>query len=251
MRSRVWGLQLSFLFLVALLPAVAWFIFRWQDQITLTWVSFVRYYRPELLWGGMFYAVFSATWIYFMRRGIFEARVAPYAIIATQVFYELIQAVSTRNFSRIGGAMLLMGLGMVIYRWLEQKVNSAALNPGIHWYEGNRKAWPHAQVTVSVNETEYTAKILRLDRKGLFLMLAEGASLPAASLKKGKSVPLAIRFRDRSLNGQGVLQSLLRTPNPSLGIGLQFLAKDLYHLNEYTALVEQGRAEGLCSGEIG
>jgi len=246
MRFRVWGIKLVQLWTVACVPVLFWFLFRWYEQPEISALSLLRFFQPVLSWALPIYAVFSFVWIFLAKRGFYQARFSFYALIVIQLGFELFSAVADRSFGRIGIGLLLLAILVLIYRWLESRIDSAQINPRIRWFEGEPKALPHLQAKIRIHEAWYEASVRVLDRKGLFLLL-KGWEHGVRELKVKTPLAFELRFRDKTIEGEGKMAALfwnvpLDQPRP--GIGLQFLPKDLYHFSQYTALVESLKGEG-------
>jgi hypothetical protein len=242
MRFRVWGISLVPLLLTAVLPLVFWTFFRWNEQPEVVLGSVFRLYRSSLVWSLPLYFTFSVTWIYLVKRGLFSARFSVYALYLLALVYEFFSAVMDRSFSRLGLGLLMFGSLIAIYRWLEQKIGSAAMNPRISWYEGDAKTLPHLQARVKIQDEWIEAAVRLIDGQGLFLFL-QNWTRPANEIRQKGTMSFELEFRGQKVDGEGSLVSIFAA-HQKPGIGLQFLAKDLYHFSQYTALVESLKGEG-------
>jgi hypothetical protein len=228
------------------LPLLFWTACRWYDQPEVSLASLVRLYSPMLVWAVPVYLVFCGIWIYLIKRGMFRARFSFYGLLMIELMYELFSGVADRNFGRIGLGLLFLGFIVVIYRWLEGRIESAQINPKIEWYEGEPKTLPHLKARVRIEEEWFEAQVRLLDRKGVFLFL-KGWNREKR-LKAKMPLSFELSFRNQTVEGDGRITSWFENEYDQVchspGIGLQFLPKDLYHFSQYTALVESLKGEG-------
>ncbi len=244
MRYRLLGISRLAFAGIALLPMVMWILFRWYDQTEFSLYTLFFVYRDWFLWSLPLYAVWSSIWIFLFRRAWFDARFGYYSIAILEIGYEFYVSMAERNIQRIGIELLLVLLWVGIYLWLERLVASAAYHPQIRWFEGDPKPLP--QLTVRLNSQE--AKVIHCDQKGFFALIQGEVGGKAVEKSVMKSwlnsgpISFEIRFKQWTATGEAKLVSVFQ--GQSLGIGLQFLPKDLYHLSQYTALVENVKGEG-------
>ena len=229
-----------------MIPPAFWVVFRAYVLSDLSWKALFIFYRTALWVGGSIYFLFALAWITLLKRGVFQSRYALYILILIELGYETMSAMMVRDLNRMG-----LGLGLVlimtwVYRWLEQRVKTAHLNPGVKWYEGLPRLLPRVSARVKIKDQEYRAQVRSLDHEGIFLFIEECKREDWKSLRM-KNIEFSLIFRTRQLEGEGRLTSLFmeQDRDEMPGIGLQFSPKDLYHFNQYTALVEELRGEGI------
>ena len=229
MRLRVFGVHRLLLAVYGLFPLLVWSGFH---------VPSMLYRREDAAWATGLGMLFCLGFIYFFRRGAFWIRYGWGGLGLLELLWEIVPAVSERDFASIGGILgaLLIGVAMAI--WLERKVDSAALNPGAFWFEGELKSIPRIRARIRAGEIWVQAKIRRIDEKGLFL-LHEATS----GLRAGQSLEFELEHEGQRVGGEGRVVAFFLDALP--GLGLQFLPKDLYHFQQYTALVRRLRGEGL------
>jgi hypothetical protein len=243
MRFRVWGISLIQLWMTALLPVVFWILFRWHEQSEVSVLSVFRLYRPTLVWAIPVYFLFSLSWIYLVKRGLFTARYALYTVLVASLAFELVSAVGDRSFGRIGLGLIFLLTMVMVYRWLNGKIESAQINPRIEWFEGEPKTLPNLKARIKIQEEWFEATVRSMDQKGVFIFLSQwGKDLK--SFRPRTRVEFEFEFRDKRVEGEGKMTSFFVASQQKPGIGLQFLPKDLYHFSQYTALVESLKGEG-------
>ena len=225
------------------MPVVFWILFRWHEQSDVSVLSVFRLYRPMLTWALPVYFLFSLSWIYLIKRGIFSARYALYSVLIAGLGYELVSAVMDRSFGRIGLGLLLLLMMVVVYRWLNGKIESAQINPQIEWFEGDPKTLPNLKARIKIGEEWCDATVRRMDQKGVFVFFNQWAT-DLKPFRPRAPVSFEFRFRGHTVEGEGKMMSFFVASQHKPGIGLQFLPKDLYHFSQYTALVESLKGEG-------
>lgn len=246
MRFRVWGINYLQLWSIATVPLLFWVGFRLNDQRDVLFSSLFALYRPFVIWALPIYFVFSFAWIYLLKRGVFRSRNAFYALCGIQLVYELVTAVFERGFSRIGLGLVFLLFMAAIYRWLESRVTSAELNPQVEWFEGAPKVYPRVEAKIKIGDQWFEAQVRRIDPKGLFVFL-KNWDQDMKLLRSRTPVEFELQFRAQQVDGEAKVASLFmnsEAQSQKPGIGLQFSPKDLYHLSQYTALVESLKGEG-------
>jgi hypothetical protein len=181
-----------------------------------------------------------------------------YGFWAAEFLLELWQSVQARNLWFLFFSLIYFFLMLILYRWLEARVESAPMNPKIHWFEGHPKSLPRlsAQVRLQPDAEWIRARVRRIDSQGVFLLLEEATK--KTEIKPGRVIEFCLEHPSRQAKGVGELVSALDHENRDsgqdrgrmvksnsvIGIGLLFLPKDLYHLTEYSALYQDARGEG-------
>ncbi len=247
MRSRVWGVPLSQLSLISLIPLLLWVLFRGTEPAHLRWPVFIHFYQKPLFFCVSFYFLLTVAWVQFFRRGWFSSRWVLYVLSLGEILYEFYTSVNERDFFRMSFSLgTLIGLAFFFYRWLEKKVWSASLNPGVHWYEGIPRGISHITASIEINQIWYTAQLKKIDHQGLFLFL-QNDKASTFSNELQELVPFKIGYSSERIEGEGRSAAFFYDPQcPGyFGIGLQFLPKNLYHFSEYTGLVEKLKGSGL------
>lgn len=229
MRLRVFGVPRLLLTVYGLFPLLVWCGFH---------VPSVVYRREDAWWATGLGLLFCVSFIFFFRRGGFWIRYVWAGLALMELLWEIVPAVSERDFASIGGILgaLLLGVAMAI--WLERKVDSASLNPGALWFEGDLKSIPRVRARVRSGDVWLPARIRRIDERGLFL-LQESTS----GVRAGQSLEFELEHEGQRVSGEGRVVAFFLGALP--GLGLQFFPKDLYHFQQYTALVRRLRGEGL------
>lgn len=229
MRLRIFGVPKIALFLLGLLPLVVWAIFHLSGLTT---------HKEEARWALAIGVAVSAIFTYAFSRGIFRSRFAVYAALFIEICIELVRAVSDRDFTNLFLALIIFGLSLALAFWVEVKVTAAYLNPGVRWYEGDPKFVPHTDAQLSTSGKWVDARVCRIDRSGFFVFVDE----PLEAAPK-QAFDFKLRYRNQPIEGKVVVQA--RFFGEKQGLGLQFSPKDLYHLIQYTALVQRIKGEGL------
>jgi len=229
MRLRVFALPRFALFVTGLLPALIWFSFH---------ATAVILQKEEIYWvlgTGLLGAVMFTSCL---RRGLFAFRTVLYLCLGAVILAELVQSVLDRDFIALGGALISLAVVIAAGLWLERKVDSASLNPGHHWFEGSPKCFTQVEVKVKFEQEWVMAHLRKIDSQGLFVFFDS-----PISLKPGRRVSVSLGTRQSQVEGEAQIASSFSGERP--GLGLQFLAKDLYHFTGYTALVQELRGKGL------
>ena len=233
MRFRVWGLKRLSLMMISCVPLMMLFLFHSSFQ------------RNTWFWILPFYFLWTSIWIYFLRRGFFSIRFGFYSMNFAWITFELCDALFHRNLERSGGALLAF-IGLVLVsRWLEVRVVSAPMNAMIHWYEGDPKALPQVMAKIEWRGESFFAQVRRVDEKGLFVILNDARIESFSDLLPFETVSFELHFGKLSSDGEAKVVSGFFAEK--IGLGLQFLPKDLYHFSQYTGLVESLRGEGYAS----
>ncbi len=229
MRLRVFGVSRLLLVIYGLFPLLVWSGFHSPSII---------YRREEAAWAIALGLIFCIGFVFFFRRGGFWVRYAWAGLTLMELLWEIVPAVSERDFASIGGILgaLLSGVAMAI--WLERKVDSASLNPGALWFEGGLKSIPRIRARVKSGEGWIPARVRRIDERGLFLLQET-----TAGVRAGQTVEFELEHEGQGVEGEGRVVAFFVDSLP--GLGLLFLPKDLYHFQQYTALVRRLRGEGL------
>ncbi len=229
MRLRVFGIPRLLLTVYGLFPWIIWSGFH---------VPSILYRREDAWWATGLGLLFCTGFVFFFRRGGFWIRYAWAGLALMELLWEIIPAVSERDFVLIGGVLGMLVVGVAMAIWLERKVDSASLNPGALWFEGELKAIPRIRARIRAGDAWLLAKIRKIDERGLFLL--QESSL---GVRAGQVLEFEIEHEDQKVEGEGRVVAFFKDTLP--GLGLQFLPKDLYHFQQYTALVRRLRGEGL------
>lgn len=248
MRYQTWGISRLRLFAFALVPALAWAVFRVQSLPELSLSAIFVYYRPVLWAWGSILLLASLIWIWLFRRGVFRSRYAAYVFMVLELFYELFQSVQARDLLHLISALAYFGVVIALFRWMESWVELAAFNPKIHWFEGTPKVIPHLEVKIRTAEGEpwIPASVRRLDHKGLFVLLDRPAE-DKPELGVQRKLEFKLMWKKQEVAGEGWIVGRLQhysAPQQVSGIGLLFFPKGLYHFIQYTALCEALKGEG-------
>jgi hypothetical protein len=229
MRLRVFGIPRLLLIGYGLFPWIIWAGFH---------LSSILYRREDAWWASGLGLFFCAGFVYFFRRGGFWIRYTWAGLVLLELLWEIVPAVSERDFASIAGILgaLLVGVAMAI--WLERKVGSASLNPGAFWFEGELKSIPRIRARIRSGDLWLQARIRKIDERGLFLL--QEATF---GVRAGQFLEFELEHEGQKVGGEGRVVAFFMDALP--GLGLQFLPKDLYHFQQYTALVRRLRGEGL------
>jgi hypothetical protein len=229
MRLRVFGIPRLLLTVHGLFPWIIWSSFHLPS---------ILYRREDAWWATGLGLLFSAGFVFFFRRGGFWIRYGWAGLVLMELLWEIFPAVSERDFASIGGILGALVVGVALAIWLERKVDSAALNPEAFWFEGELKAIPRIRARIRAGDAWLQARIRRIDERGLFLLQES-----AFGVRAGQSLEFELEHEGQRVGGEGRVVAFFQDARP--GLGLQFLPKDLYHFQQYTALVRRLRGEGL------
>lgn len=229
MRLRIFGVPKTVLFGLGLLPLMVWGVFH-LTGFTLR--------KEEARWALALGLLVSTIFTITFSRGIFKSRFVVYGALFIEICIELVRAVSDRDFAYLFLALVIFGLSLLLAFWVEVKVTAAYLNPGVKWYEGDPKFVPHAEAQVSAVGKWMDAKVCRIDQSGFFVFLEE-----TIEAQPKQAFDFKLKYRNQPIEGKALVQA--RFFGEKQGLGLQFSPKDLYHLIQYTTLVQRIKGEGL------
>jgi hypothetical protein len=229
MRLRVFGVPRLVLALFGLFPLIVWSGFH---------VPSIVYRREDAWWASGLGILFCASFVFFFRRGGFWIRYAWSGLALGTLLWEIFPAVSERDFVSIGGVLGALIVGVMMAIWIERQVDSASLNPGARWFEGELKAIPRVRARVRAADGWLPARIRRIDERGLFLLQDS-----TSGVRAGQYLEFELEHEGQRVGGEGRVVAFFLDALP--GLGLQFFPKDLYHFQQYTALVRRLRGEGL------
>jgi hypothetical protein len=229
MRLRIFGIPRLALFFAGMFPSLTWCAFHPLSVV---------YRREDFFWVcgiGILTGILLST---FIRRGFFLSRYFVYLLFITGIAVALIGAVLDRDFVSLGIALLAFSMFMGVVMWLEKKILSSALNPGHVWYEGDPRVIPNLNATLRSGDQVVSARVRRLDPGGFFLLLDQ-----SFSFRPHQRVMVELASGSRKVEGEAKISAHFR--GEKMGLGLQFLPKDLYHFTDYSALVQELRGRGL------
>jgi hypothetical protein len=229
MRLRVFGVSRLLLLACGLLPLLVWAGFH---------PASVLYRREEWWWALGLGVLFSVSFMMLFRRGGFRVRWAWYGLVLWELLIEIVPAVLDRDFAKLLLALAVLVLMVVLGTWLERRVDSAPLNPRALWFEGDLKPIPRVSARVKRGDAWTEAAIRRIDERGLFLLQED-----APRLRERNRIEFELIHDGFRVGGEGSVVAYFEGDTP--GFGLQFLPKDLYHFQQYTAWVRRLRGEGL------
>jgi hypothetical protein len=229
MRLRVFGVSRLLLFIYGLFPLLVWSGFHFSSLV---------YRREDAAWAIALGILLCAAFVFFFRRGGFWIRYVWAGVTLLELLWGIVPAVIERDFASIGGILGVLVSGVVMVIWLERKVDSASLNPRALWFEGELKCIPRMQARVRSGDGWTQARVRRIDDRGLFLLQET-----MAGVRAGQSVEFELEHEGQKVGGTGRVVAFFMDHLP--GLGLLFLPKDLYHFQQYTALVRRLRGEGL------
>ena len=212
-----------------MLPLLTWAGFHW---------SAVWYRREEFWWALGVGILFAIGFTILFRRGGFRVRHALYGLMIWELLGEMIPAVLERDFTKLALGLAILILMVMLGTWLERRVESAPLNPRALWFEGDLKPIPRVKARIRSGDSWMDARIRRIDERGVFFLFQGPWHGRGRQIVEFELEHAGIR-----VGGEGSLVSFFEGDSP--GFGLQFLPKDLYHFQQYTALVERLRGEGL------
>lgn len=229
MRLRIFGIPRSALFGAGFFPAAVWCAFHPMS---------VMFLREDLFWvcGIGFVSGVGLSWS--VRRGFFFARFFLYLAFISGLLAAMVNSVLDRDFVLLGIAVVAFFSFSGIVLWLERRIEAAALNPGHRWYEGALKVLPGIEARVLADGLSHRAQVRAFDPRGVFVFFDQ-----PFSFKPHQKVELELG--DASARIKGDARILAHFGGEKMGLGLQFLAKDLYHLRDYTSLIEQWRGRGI------
>ncbi|MBU6153172.1 MAG: hypothetical protein KGP28_02615 [Bdellovibrionales bacterium] len=229
MRLRIFGIPRLSLFFAGLFPSLTWCAFHPLSLV---------YRREDFMWVcglGILVALLFSTLI---RRGVFLFRYFLYLLFLVEIGVALVGAVLDRDFVSLGIALLAFFGFTWIALWLERKIGSAALNPDHVWYEGDPRLIPGIKAWVREGDVCLAARVRRLDEGGFFLFLDQPFSFKPGGI-------LGVEMSSENRNVAGDARITAHFSGEKMGLGLQFLPKDLYHFGDYSALVQELRGKGL------
>jgi hypothetical protein len=229
MRLRIFGISRLLLVLFGLFPLFLWCAFH---------IPSILYRREEAYWALGIGVGVAVGFSLLLARGGFWIRRVWAGLVLLELFSEIFPAVLERDFIRMGGVLLAFLLAVFLGLWVERSVVSASLNPEAFWFEGVLRGIPRVSARVRSGSEWFDARLRRIDEKGLFLLT--DAPLPD---RKPRRVEFELEYQGQKVAGEGRGVSLFSGESP--GFGLQFLPKDLYHFQQYTAWVRRLRGEGL------
>jgi hypothetical protein len=229
MRLRIFGISRLALFFAGMFPSLTWCAFHPLSVV---------YRREDFFWVGGIGILTGILLSTFIRRGFFLARFFIYVLFIAGIAVALIGAVLDRDFVSLGIALLAFSMFMGVVLWLEKKILSATLNPGHVWYEGDPRVIPNLKAILRSGDQMIPAQVRRLDPGGFFLMLDQ-----SFSFKPHQRVLVEMASGSRKVEGEAKIVAHFK--GEKMGLGLQFLPKDLYHFTDYSALVQELRGRGL------
>ena len=229
MRLQIYGISKLGLFCVGLLPLLIWSGFH---------IDNFAYFDFNLAANCLAGVLVALAFVVYFLKGMFISRWVIYGAVAVVLFDELFRSVGERDFISLGIGLFLTGILFGVGRVIESWVGSACLNPAVMWFEGAPKTYRNVNSRIKLGQDWAPARVRKLDEKGMFLFLHE----PIA-LARGQSVEFEIELDGAPIQGNAKVTAVFN--GEIFGLGLQFLAKDLYHFSQYTALVQQLRGRGL------
>ena len=147
-------------------------------------------------------------------------------------------AVLDRDFVSLGIALIAFFVFVGAMLWLERKIASAALNPGHVWFEGELRLIPGLTARIGDGELSCAARVRKVDSGGFFLFLDQ-----PISFRPSQRLTFEMTSSHRKIEGEARIAA--HFSGEKMGLGLQFLPKDLYHFGDYSALVQELRGRGL------
>jgi hypothetical protein len=234
MRLRIFAIPRLALFFAGLFPSLTWCAFHPLAVI---------YRREEFFWVAGLGVLIGVLFATLVRRGIFLARYFLQALFLLEIAVVLVGAVLDRDFVSLGIALLAFFIFTWIVLWLEKKILQAPLNPGHFWFEGDPRVIPNLKAVLKPEGSRETdpgtrAQVRRMDQQGVFLFLDQ-----PFSFKPRQKVLLEMELHGRKIEGEARVAAHFK--GEKMGLGLQFLPKDLYHFADYSALVQELRGRGL------
>ena len=228
MRLKIYGIPRIALFLFGVLPGFVGLSFHHE---------FLHYRSLDTVWFTIVSLSLALTFYYFFLNGVFRIRYLILTALAVQIVFELMIAVMDRSFPNLGFGILVFTVAAAISIWFERRVNAACLNPQTSWYEGDPRTYP--KVSLKIGEG-HVAKIRLIDEEGFFVFLKG----PIA-FRPLERLPFELQYKNFQISGEARITASFI--GEKIGFGLQFSPKDLYHFNQYTALVQRLRGEGLST----
>lgn len=232
MRLKIFGFSKLAFFIFSLAPAVTWILFHSATLPFYQWMNWVGF--------ATFFFTLSVSFFYFMLRGVFQARYFAYGVLFLEVLSELLSAVFERRFIGLFGAIFWLSCLIAFSFWLEKRIGAAFLNPKIKWLEGAPQSLPRVKVKISDKDQQIEAEVRVIDFDGFFAFFTESGKEIL-----GSEVSFEIEYQETTVKGEGRVRALFF--GDTLGLGLQFFPKDLYHFNQYSSLVQRLRGEGLLT----
>ena len=229
MRLKIFGIPRFLLIGVGLLPTLAWCAFH---------ASALIYHDQNLFLILTLGLCLALGFCFFFRRGVFKSRYWILCFLFLEIALELFLGILNRDFPRLLGALLGFGLTGGLAFWLDKRIQGADINPQARWFEGDLQTLPQIQVKLKNADAFTEASLKCVDQRGFFVF-----TKTALDFKPQEKIGFEMSYRELSIVGEGRLHA--RFLGERSGFGLQFLPKDLYHFNQYTALVQRLKGEGL------
>ena len=209
---------------------------------SLTWCAFhpfsVLYHREDFFWVCGIGVIMGILYSTLIRRGFFIARHFLSVIFLVGIGVALVSAVLDRDFVSLGIALIAFFVFVGTMLWLERKIASAALNPGHVWFEGELRLIPGLTARIRDGELSCEARVRRVDSEGFFLFFDQ-----PFSFRPNQRLMVEMTSSHRKIEGEARVSA--HFSGEKMGLGLQFLPKDLYHFGDYSALVQELRGRGL------
>jgi hypothetical protein len=229
MRLRIFALPRFALFFAGMLPSLTWCAFHPVS---------VLYRREDFFWVCGIGVILGILFSILVRRGFFFARVLLSVIFLAGIGVAFLSAVLDRDFGSLGIALGAFFVFVGVMLWLERRIASAALNPGHVWFEGELRLIPGLTALIRDGELSRPARVRSVDPDGFFLFFDQ-----PFSFRPNQRLTVEMSSAHRKIEGEARVSA--HFSGEKMGLGLQFLPKDLYHFGDYSALVQELRGRGL------